>query len=66
MTTAAPHDVTHSASDERIRRAWASYRENLVDLDGVAYVESERAEWEYLQAELREIATERILKSTLS
>ena len=61
MTTFA---ITHGDSrlaelDERARRAWGTYRENLVELDGVAYDEAERAEWEYLQTELRGIAAER-------
>lgn len=60
MTTSATHEgPTLSELEERARRAWGSYRENLVDLDGVAYDEAERAEWEYLQVELREIGAER-------
>jgi hypothetical protein len=45
--------------EERTRRAWGLYRENLSDLDGVAYDHAERAEWGHLQTELREIAAER-------
>jgi hypothetical protein len=54
-------DVPHRLSEleERTRRAWGLYRENLSDLDGVAYDHAERAEWGHLQTELREIATER-------
>jgi len=60
MTTSATHERTKLASlEERARRAWGSYRENLVDLDGIAYDEAEIAEWEYLQTELREVAAER-------
>lgn len=60
MTTFATHDPTRLAElEERSRRAWGAYRDNLVDLDGVAYDHAERAEWEHLQAELREIATAR-------
>lgn len=60
MTTSAVHaQATLTQLDERARRAWGTYRENLVDLDGIAYDQAERAEWEYLQTELREIATER-------
>lgn len=60
MTTSATHAGSRAAGlDDRARRVWALYRENLVDLDGVAYDEAERAEWEYLQTELREIAAER-------
>lgn len=56
MTIATPADSTRSGLDTRIREAWATYRENLLELDGVAYDQAERAEWEYLQVELREIA----------
>ena len=60
MTTFATHEGAKLEElDERARQAWGSYRENLVDLDGIAYDEAERAEWEYLQTELREIAAER-------
>ncbi len=45
--------------DERVRTSWGLYRENLAELDGIAYLEAERAEWEHLQAELEEIALER-------
>ena len=45
--------------EERTRRAWGLYRENLSDLDGVAYDHAERAEWGHLQTELREIAAAR-------
>jgi len=45
--------------EERTRRAWGLYRENLSLLDGVAYDHAERAEWGHLQTELREIAAER-------
>lgn len=58
MSTSAIHEPIHEL-EERARRAWGSYRENLVDLDGVAYEHAERAEWEHLQTELREIAVER-------
>ena len=60
MSTSATHEgPALTELDERARAAWGTYRENLVDLDGIAYHEAERAEWEYLQTELREIATER-------
>jgi len=59
-TFATTHQAPRPAElEERVRRAWSAYRENLAELDGVAYDEAERAEWEYLQVELREIATER-------
>ena len=60
MTPSATQEPTKLAElEERARQAWGLYRENLVDLDGVAYDESEKAEWEHLQTELREIAAER-------
>ena len=45
--------------ETRVRDAWGEYRENLTDLDGVAYDEAEKAEWGHLQDELHLIATER-------
>jgi hypothetical protein len=48
-----------SELEARLREAWGRYREHLVDLDGIAYREAERAEWEHLQTELREIAAAR-------
>ena len=48
-----------TALETRVRDAWGTYRENLCDLDGIAYDEAEKAEWGYLQDELREIASER-------
>ena len=60
MTTSATHDATtQSQHDDRTRKAWGTYRENLLVLDGPAYDEAERAEWEHLQTELREIAQDR-------
>lgn len=60
MSTSATHEGSRLAElEERLRLAWGSYRENLVDLDGLAYDEAERAEWEHLQTELREIADAR-------
>jgi hypothetical protein len=59
-TAATPEHQSRSHLDSRVRHAWATYREHLVDLDGVAYDLAERAEWEHLQVELREIATERL------
>ena len=58
MTPETPDVQVRMSSDARIRAAWASYRENLVALDGTAYDHAERAEWEHLQHELREIAAE--------
>ncbi|QEC48159.1 hypothetical protein FSW04_11660 [Baekduia soli] len=52
MTTYAPHDTTR---DERVREAWATYRDDLADLDGRAYDEAEAASWDRLQDRLRDI-----------
>jgi hypothetical protein len=51
------HELT--ALETRVREAWGLYRENLSELDGIAYDEAEKAEWEHLQTELREITDER-------
>ena len=59
MATPATQDPTLSELDARARTAWGTYRENLVDLAGTTYDECEKAEWEHLQTELREIAVER-------
>jgi hypothetical protein len=56
MTTYAPHDAT---LDERTRKAWAAYSEDLVDLEGKPYDEAEPAAWERLQEVLRDIAEDR-------
>ena len=48
-----------TALEARVRDAWGTYRENLTDLDGIAYDEAEKAEWGHLQEELHEIASER-------
>lgn len=59
MTTfAAPKDQLLELED-RTRHAWGLYREHLTDLDGIAYLEAERAEWEHLQTDLAQIAVER-------
>ena len=57
MTTATPEDLTQPGPDPRVREAWATYRDNLLPLDGVAYDHAERAEWEHLQTELHDIAS---------
>ena len=60
MSTFATHEgPTLAELDERARTAWGAHRENLVDLDGVAYDAAERAEWEFLQTVLHEIAAQR-------
>lgn len=59
MTTATPEDLTRTGLDARTLLAWTVYREHLLELDGIAYDEAERAEWEHLQIVLKEIAAER-------
>ena len=59
MTTFAVPQDQLLALEDRTRHAWSEYREHLTDLDGVAYLEAERAEWEHLQTDLRQIAAER-------
>ena len=61
MTTYAPHDA---ALDERTRKAWAAYRDELADLAGKAYDEAEPAAWERLQETLREIEEDRAAPHT--
>jgi hypothetical protein len=56
MTTYAPHDAT---LDERTRKAWDAYRDELAELKGKAYDEAESASWERLQEALRDIAEDR-------
>jgi hypothetical protein len=56
MTTYAPHDAT---LDERTRKAWAAYREELDGLAGKAYDEAESSAWERLQEALRDITEDR-------
>jgi hypothetical protein len=56
MTTYAPHDPT---LDERTRKAWGDYRDQLADLSGKAYDQAESAAWEHLQETLREIEGDR-------
>lgn len=48
-----------TALEARVREAWGLYRENLSELDGIAYDEAEKAEWEHLQDELKEITDAR-------
>jgi hypothetical protein len=61
MTTYAPHDAT---LDERTRKAWGAYRDELADLTGKAYDEAESAAWERLQETLRDIAEDRTASPT--
>ena len=56
MTTYAPQDAT---LDERTRKAWDAYREELAGLNGRAYDEAETTAWERLQTALQDIADDR-------
>jgi hypothetical protein len=62
MTALAPN-IEHARRlaelDARVRGAWREYRDSLLDLDGSAYTEREPAEWDQLQATLRELDAER-------
>jgi hypothetical protein len=61
MTTYAPHDAT---LDERTRKAWGDYRDELADLTGQAYDEAETAAWDRLQETLRDIENDRATSPT--
>lgn len=56
MTTYAPHDAT---LDERTRKAWGAYRDELAELNGKAYDEAESPAWDRLQETLRDIEEDR-------
>jgi hypothetical protein len=56
MTTYTPHDST---LDERTRKAWTAYSDELSELAGRAYDEAEAAAWDRLQDALREIEEDR-------
>ena len=45
--------------DARLRVAWRDYRDSLLDLTPAEYGEREPAEWDQLQATLRELDVER-------
>jgi len=61
MTTFATPDTTRLLAelDARTRVAWTSYRDALSTLEGAAYESAEPAEWDGLQATLREVETAR-------
>ena len=61
MTTFATPDTARLLAelDARTRVAWTSYRDALSTLEGATYDAAEAAEWEQLQATLREVETER-------
>jgi hypothetical protein len=45
--------------DAQVRIAWRGYRDNLEELESPEYEQREPAEWDQLQATLREIDAER-------
>jgi len=45
--------------DAQVRVAWREYRDSLRDLTPEEYEEREQAEWDQLQATLRELEAER-------
>jgi hypothetical protein len=45
--------------DAQVRLAWREYRDGLRDLTAAEYDEREPAEWDQLQATLRELDAER-------
>ena len=61
MTTFATPDTTRLLAEleARTRFAWTSYRDALSTLEGAAYEAAEPAEWDQLQATLREVETAR-------
>ncbi|MCW2993679.1 MAG: hypothetical protein JWQ18_1174 [Conexibacter sp.] len=56
MTTFTTHDST---LDERTRKAWSAYRDDLVALQGPAYDTAETESWNRLQESLRDIESDR-------
>jgi hypothetical protein len=62
MTALAPN-IEHARRlaelDARVRVAWRDYRDSLHELASTDYDEREPAEWEQLQATLRDVDAER-------
>lgn len=56
MATLTPQDST---LDERTRKAWSAYREDLAELQGRAYDAAEAESWDRLQELLQEIEADR-------
>jgi hypothetical protein len=56
MTTFTSHDST---LDERTRKAWSAYREDLAELQGSAYEAAEAESWDRLQERLQDIEADR-------
>ncbi len=62
MTISAPRRDENgrlSELDERMRRAWTTYRESLRDLSGRDYDEAEGRSWARLQRKLKQLDGER-------
>ncbi len=62
MTTFAPgQDTSHRLRelDEDVQRAWSTYRESLLGLEGAEYEEAEQRCWDRLQRKLEEFQHER-------
>ncbi|MDQ3722208.1 MAG: hypothetical protein M3376_03875 [Actinomycetota bacterium] len=61
MTTFATPDTARLLAelDARTRVAWTSYRDALSTLEGTTYDAAEAAEWNQLQATLREVESAR-------
>ena len=61
MATFTPQDST---LDERTRKAWSTYREDLAELQGRAYDAAEAESWDRLQELLQEIEADRVALHT--
>lgn len=62
MTTFTPGQHARSRLrelDDHARRAWDTYRESLVELDGAEYEAAEQRCWDRLQRKLEEVEQER-------
>jgi len=61
MTTFATPDTARLLAelDARTRVAWTAYRDALSTLEGSEYDAAEAAEWDQLQATLREVESAR-------
>lgn len=68
MTTFATSNTARLMAelDARTRVAWTCYRDALSDLEGAAYDAAEAAEWDQLQATLRELDVARAELTELS
>jgi hypothetical protein len=56
MATLSPHEST---LDERTRKAWSAYHEEIVALQGRAYDAAEAESWDRLQELLQDIDADR-------